>query len=132
VHASSGCTRSASNKLHEFRICVLALLLQVLTAPTSSDAEIKALRSDIELMHKQHTEEPAVVKQRLAQLDFYLLPKREAAAAEQRSMHEVAEAPDTWHEHSHQYAPVDQASVLARDEVLDAVFSSLALAITTT
>eukprot|EP00953_Heterococcus_sp_UTEX-ZZ885_P008669 5174-Heterococcus_DN1.PRE.7 len=88
----------------------------VLTAPTSYDAEIKALRSDIELMHK-HTEELAIVKQQLAQIAdannqllAYLLPKREAAAAEQRSDYAVAKAPDTWTEHRNQVDLVDQAA----------------------
>jgi hypothetical protein len=106
----------------------------VRSALTCSKSEVKALRSDIHDMHKQHTEEFTLVIQKFPQvaddnkqLLSQLLPMRNAAAAaekEERNDH-AARAIDEAHQHRLQRARFgkDAIPVLARDEVLDLVFS---------
>jgi hypothetical protein len=88
----------------------------------------------MQIMHKQHTEELALMRQQLSQLAYdnkqllcNLLPKREAAAAECSNF--AAETSDTLHEQIDQRAQCTQDAipVLARDEVLDTVFSFIGI-----
>jgi hypothetical protein len=93
-----------------FKFLSLCALWQVPSAPPSSSGlEIKALRFDMQIMHKQHTEELTIMKQQLAQLVddnkqlfAHLLPKREAAAAKCSNF--ATERSDTLHEQMHQLA----------------------------
>ena len=87
--------------------------------------------SDLCNMHKRHAGDLAFVKKQLSQLAAdnrqlltQLLPKRKAAATAEHN-DDTAEASDNLHEHIHQRARFEQdvIPVLARDEVLDTVFS---------
>jgi hypothetical protein len=100
------------------------------SAFTGSGAQIKALQSEIHNIIKQHNEDFTLVKQQLSQLsdDNKQLPvelmqmKRDTAA---EACNNAAGASDSAHEYRHQcsHSAAQERSVLARDEVLDTVFS---------
>jgi hypothetical protein len=90
----------------------------------------------MQIMHKQHTEELAFMRQQLSQLaddnkQKGVLKRKPAAASTTERSSSAAEASDTVHEHRDQRARVsdDDRPALARDEVLDTVFSFVGIGV---
>jgi hypothetical protein len=93
----------------------------------------QTMQSDIHSMHKKHTDELTVVKEQLCQLandTKQQLSELFDVCSKQRRSGDMlddsaAESSDSLFEHRHQRACVaaDERPVLARDELLDTVFS---------